>query len=451
MSAKGANSGEKSRLSASGELPAPPAPRVLPRSMVVLWLITVSMAIFLLPLYIVATALNQDISGLQTDLDSLQASLASRPTAAPEVAQLLTPLAQVQVQTNQVNAVLPTLAAARADIPAVMVAIGNYDVRQIALTQVTRAGNQITVGGQATDDTVVVAYARSLEQSNLFSRVLIQSIQIADTTALTMTVTPTMTITPTATYTPIPLATATPDLRDKFEPDEARPAPISIAQPQLRNFFPDGDVDKSAFFAKSLHSYRVSTLGLAPGVDTVLTVRVGPFTFINDDAQPGSLNSQVVFQDNGPDAQAVITVTNRGQFGPDKSYTLVVEEVPSPAGAPLPTGANPTPTIQPTQTPMVVTATPPAIPTIIFVTATPPGSSAFDRTIRPAPRYVLSSFTIPPADFAVPSVGLLPISWPAVTNPTGLPPTARDLRAVGSRDSMPVKFVILLELKAASP
>jgi len=129
--------------------------------------------------------------------------------------------------------------------------------------------------------------------------------------------------------TPVPTFTATPDLRDNYEPDDRDPPPdIFFAQPQLHNFYPTDDVDRVKFLAKAGHFYGVGTSGLAPGVDTIVTVTVGSIIYTSDDRQAGDLSSEVLFGNStGQDVQAIVEVRNRGAFAPDKHYTLTAEEL----------------------------------------------------------------------------------------------------------------------------
>jgi hypothetical protein len=266
-------------------------------------------------------------------------------------------LARVQEQATQVQALLPTLTGPRTDWPAVMSAVGSYNPNQIVLSSLAVANNQLTISGQAVNDTLVVDYARALEQSGHFSRVVVQSIRVIATPVLapTITASPTggATITPTATFTPTFTATPTTNPRDEFEPDDTQPKAIFLGQPQVHNFFPNGDVDQVTFLAKAGRIYRVYTADLAPGVDTLLTASVGGATYSNDDAAPGTLSSEIVFQvTTSVDMNAVAKVTNRGQFGGDKRYTLIVDEaVPTPTLAPSPTSTTaPPPPPSPTNT-----------------------------------------------------------------------------------------------------
>ncbi len=368
-------------------MPAPPPSPKMTRPAIVLWLIAAAMLIFFLPLYLIATTIHTDAVNLNADLKSVQFSLTNVPTALPEVQKQLTPLAQVQGQINQVAPVYATLTSPRYDFPGAFQAIANYDSSQMLLSSLTRNTAQLTLNGRASQEDVVVAYARALEQSGQFARVVVQSIQaiatpvitptntLTPTATLTPTLTPTLALTPiptstalpitptaTATFTPLPPSptltpsiTPTPDLRDPYEPDDtlANAKPIAIGQPQRHNFYPLFDVDNETFIAKAGRYYRVYTKDLVAGVDTFMTVQVAGITLSNDDVAPGDLRSEIIFQNTtGGDVTTLITTSNRGQDGPDKYYTLQVDEI-----IPTPTPPAPLPTFTPTSTP-VPTATP---------------------------------------------------------------------------------------------
>ena len=338
----------------------------VPRTTLFLWLAAISMGLFFLPLYLIASTANSDVNRMEVNLTSIKGSLTNVPTPLPEVQKVLTPLAQVQAQIAQVKTLYPATVSSKADWPTVMEAIGRYDPGQITLISLNRTGNRITLAGKANDEASVSAYVSTLEQSNLFSLVTVQSLQLIDTSSLTMTLmaSKTVTVTTTATSTPTP----TKDPRDQYEPDDSQPKLIFVGQSQQHSFYPNGDVDTVTFLAKAFGYYRVSTKNLATGVDTVLTVRVGRSTFVNNQATPGTPGSVVVFQNNGPDTMVSISLTNKGAFGPDKTYTLLVEEL----GPPPTNTALPTPTSAPSAT---MVPTPTQTPFIINVTATPIASS----------------------------------------------------------------------------
>ncbi|MBC7249523.1 MAG: PilN domain-containing protein [Anaerolineae bacterium] len=335
-----------------------PPRRSLQRA-VILWLVAMALVTFFLPLYLISTAIRANNSHLEANLQSVRAELTRVYTSAPDVQELMTNLAQLQEAIARLEEAYPTVAAQHTDWPTIMSAIGRYDPKQIALISLTHADNRITLNGRAVNDAAVIAYARSLEESNLFSRVVVQSIQTIATpfaTATSTTATPGATATPTATGSPPPTTF------DIYETDDFQPKDIILGQPQSHNFNPIYDVDKVKFLAKAGRYYRVYTFDLAPGVDTFLTVSVAGTSYSNDDRQPGDLSSEVVFQaTEDRDVEAVIKVTNRGQYGADMWYQITVEEV-VPTPTPTPT-ETPTPTSTPTVTPTAIpTDTPTATP-----------------------------------------------------------------------------------------
>ena len=299
------------------------------------------MLIFFVPLYLFSASVTEDTKGISTDLGFIRTSLTQVPTPAPAIQKLLTPLAQAQGQLSQLNTVLPTIEASRPDWPALMTAIGNYDPSQLTLTTITRTASSLTIIGQSNDDLAITSFAHGLEQSNLFSRVTIQSIRaITVTPTVTLTKSSSSVVTNTATPKPFPSATkaaglpqtnqqptavlatsqptalsatAVPDPRDIYEPDATQPQAIALGQPQTHNFYPENDSDMVGFLAKVGHYYHVYTSNLAPGVDTIMSLRIGGVVVQNDDAAPGSLYSDIVLQDTGADT----TPDLRDSYEPD--------------------------------------------------------------------------------------------------------------------------------------
>ena len=328
-----------------------PAPTVSPRQLLLLWLIAGSLLLALVPFGLLSRSLQNDILAAETEIAQIQSQLAEEPTPPPDVQSLLTTLEAVQQQIIQIEDAAESISGTHVYWPAVMDAVRRYDPEQLALTALNQNEQQIVLEGEAASDTVVVDYTQSLEASGLFSRVLIQSINLLNRDALTATVTPTATITasPPTTVT----ATATPGLRDIYEIDDFDPTPIFFDQPQLHNFYPVYDIDKVTFLAKAHRHYHVYTTDLRPGVDTVLEVRVGGTSYRNDDRAPGDLSSEVFFQAVGYDSDAVVKISNRGEYGPDQLYRVVVEEVlPTPTPTFAPETPMPTPTPTATDTPV---------------------------------------------------------------------------------------------------
>ncbi len=318
-------------------LPNPPpgapaaAPRWAARVGIVLWLVLAILLVFGLLLLLFSARLRDESARLQADWVTARAALTNVPTPPPSVRELQETLQHAQAQATQIAALRPTFDAPRLDWGAVMTAIANYAPERITLLAVEHAGKTLTLTGTAISQDAAIAYARSLEQSNLFARVTLQSIQILPTPVFTPTPAP-----PSPTRQPFP------DPRDPYEPDDTQPKPIAPNQLTLHSFYPPFDVDTAYWLAKAGRYYRVYTTDLAPGVDTFLTVRIGADVYINDDAKPGALASQVIFPNAGSDTDALIIVTNRGQFGLDKTYRLGVAEI-IPTPTPFPT-FTPTPT-----------------------------------------------------------------------------------------------------------
>ena len=360
-------------------LPEQYRPFRLPRRVIILSLVAAGLAVLILPLYLVSASIRGDIARLEADLQPVQEALAEISTPAPEVLELMNTLTQTQKSAGQLEEAYPSIVAGRTDWQAVLAAIGSYDPAQLTLTSLTQADNLITLGGRAIDSSVVVAYADALKESDLFSRVDVQSMSSAATPFVTATSTPEVTLTPTGTITPgvtiTPTATITPGVTitptvtitpvatptripgpDEYEIDDFQSKDIILGQPQLHNFHPIFDVDRVKFLAKAGRYYRVFTSDLAPGVDTCLDVRVGGTHHTNDDCYPGTgdLSSCVEFQvTTGYDAEAFVRISNRGKYGPEMWYQITVEEI-APTPTPVPTDTPP-----PTDTPLPTDTPPP--------------------------------------------------------------------------------------------
>ena len=169
---------------------------------------------------------------------------------------------------------------------------------------------------------------------------------------------------------------------DEYEIDDFQAKDIILGQPQLHNFHPVYDVDKVKFLAKGERTYRVFTtiLDTTKGVDTYLEVNVGGVSYANDDCDPecnpvqclppNDLSSCVQFQvQTGYDVEAIVVMSNRGQYGPEMLYQITIEEfvsTPTPM-PPTPTPRLPTPTAMPR--PPTPTATPSTLlPAPILIT-----------------------------------------------------------------------------------
>ena len=412
----------------------------IPRRTLVLWLLAATLGLLMLPLTLITAALADNVNILQADRQAAVQAQTTLPTLAPRVAALNKQLDQVQVQANQIKALNPTLVAGNMAWTSVMAAIGNYDPSEIALDGIGRADGRLVVTGLAASDQAILTYVSSLQQSGAFENVVLQSVKIADSQIITMTVAPDL-VTPTKTPSHTPSASPTLNLRDIYEPDEAVEQTYYLGQFQIHTFYPENDVDRVFFLAKAGRYYRISTQALGPGVDTVLTVTGGGITLTNDDAKPGSLYSEVIVPPFPVDTTVTVTIANRGMYGVAQVYTLVIEEIlptATPTGgfsgtttagtstAQTPTGsaaqttqatattAAATATTAPTNTTVVQPTAPSIIPTVFFPTIVIP-------TIV-VPTFVVPTVPIPTITIVVPTISI-PTPTPFIPTVTPVPPT----------------------------
>ncbi len=113
---------------------------------------------------------------------------------------------------------------------------------------------------------------------------------------------------------------------DDYEDDDNYPKPISIGEKQDHNFYPEGDVDKVQVLVKAGKQYEITTSGLSVGVDTYVSVFVDGKTYSDDDGGAEPQSSQVRFLALN-EGIAVITITNKGDFGSGKWYEISVTEL----------------------------------------------------------------------------------------------------------------------------
>jgi len=344
------------------------------RKSAAIWLAVLGVSLLFVPLSLAARTLQQDNAGLEIALGQAQTAAASEPTLPPEAQNLQATLAQVQAQINLLAPVQQQLAAEHVNWPEIMAVISDHDDTQAALTGLTQTENRLVITGHASNDTEVMLYAQALENSGRFSRVVVQSI--------TRLATPLFV---TATQTGL----------------VNTPPPIFMKQPLNEIFETAQDEDKAVFLAKANRFYEVSTMKLAPGVDTILTVTLdNGTTYTNDDTGPGTLASKISFQAPSENTQVLIRVANLGQAGPEMGYQLVAQEIiptPTPTARKTlassdsgsETLASATPTLEPTAPP-----TQTAAPTVA-------ASSAPMLTATPDPGYTQSAAQAGAVEFAI--------------------------------------------------
>ncbi|MBM3190980.1 MAG: serine/threonine protein kinase, partial [Chloroflexi bacterium] len=201
--------------------------------------------------------------------------------------------------------------------------------------------------------------------------------------------------------TPVGTDTPAPPFEDVYEPDDTMPAPITVGETQLRSFNPQGDVDRVTFRVRAGYSYLIITSNLSEGVDTRLEVLVDGQNLTSDDAEPGTLASQVTFT-AVQDGTVVVAVFNDDQYGPTRTYELSVIELQPTATATL----LPTPTLTPLVSPTGPTRTP--LPPL--VTSTP--TQTLTRTITPTPTVTV---TLTPTHSPTPTITRTPTVSPTRT------------------------------------
>ncbi len=229
--------------------------------------------------------------------------------------------------------------------------------------------------------------------------------------------------------TPSPTLSPTPALADSYEPDDIDPRPFAIGDTETHNFYPSGDVDKIGFRVKAGRVYAVITSDLAIGVDTVVVVSVAGQRYENDDVVAGSLASEVRFTALA-EALAVVTISNKGQYGRDMTYDLTVVELP-PTPSPSPTRTQ-TPTQIPTGT---STATRTSTPTPTR-TSTPTYTPTTTRTQTRTPTSTLTATgtTVPTH---TPTFTLVPTATDTVVPTSKLVPTPTDTSGVPTETPIP--------------
>ncbi len=337
-----------------------PRPQQSLRRTLILWLIGISCLILAVPTYLFYATVRADVHRLDTNLAAAQRTLTSAPVPS-QVQPLVDELVRVQGAVG-------TLEAAHTeqiDWSAVMATIHEYDPALLTLKAVEQSGHRLTLRGDAASESILSAYRRALEESDLFTSVVIETI------APLTTPIPSPTGRPNPTASPVWTRTPAPDLADAYEIDDFTPRLLFIGQAEWHNFYPVYDVDRVQFLAKAGRYYRVSTTDLATGVDTYLTVVVvGGATYTNDDREAGVLSSEILFQaDESGDRYASVRITNRGAYSSDSWYRVRVEALsitptptPTPSATPIP---SPTPTASTTSSPSPhPSSTPTPAPTV---------------------------------------------------------------------------------------
>lgn len=143
------------------------------RQIAVSGLLALSLLILWFALYLISASVQNDIVRSEANLAAAETQIQRLQTPAPAV---LTALATV---THTV-ALADNLATARppagTNWPAVVAMLNQYNPAALTLTALVQVDQRLTLTGQAANDGSVVDYVHTLEQTTLFSDVVLESI-----------------------------------------------------------------------------------------------------------------------------------------------------------------------------------------------------------------------------------------------------------------------------------
>jgi Tfp pilus assembly protein PilN len=168
-------------------------------SRVILWLVVFSVAGLILPLVLISTAIEQNNKTAALDLAQIEEEVNNAKQPEPAEQALRDTLLETKNQRTVLETLRDDLVSQHVNWSAVMAVVGNYGSAKMTLTGLSQSGTQITLSGQAETESTVIAYARMLEETGLFTRVVVQSISLK--------------VLPTSTPTPgVATPTAVPDV-----------------------------------------------------------------------------------------------------------------------------------------------------------------------------------------------------------------------------------------------
>lgn len=152
-------------------------------SRLVLWLLVLSLSGFFVPLYLISVTIEERTLAMATEEADLQATLIATPAPDPQEETLRSEFIDLQNLINTLANLNQTLDTAHIDWPYVMSAVGRYNPAQLNINSLSQTERVITLTGQATLESVVLAYVETLKETGPFETVLIESIQLAPSAA----------------------------------------------------------------------------------------------------------------------------------------------------------------------------------------------------------------------------------------------------------------------------
>jgi len=325
-------------------LPEQYRPRVVAPAIVLVWVIAAVLVVLLVPGALIARSHRNQVRALEADLWAAEETLTAIRTPAPEVVALTDELSRTVRALNAAQNAVPTALATHRNWEPIFQSLLDYDPARIRLIALNQHRDDLTLTGHALTQEDVLAYAGGLERSGHFGQVIVQAMERISLPTATPPYP--LTASPTIDGAATPgTGQATVTLYDAYEPDDYEPKAVPVGEVQWRTFSPLYDVDRATFLGKAGRRYCIQAVPGAVGVDTVLEVAVGQTGYVNDDCHPSettllgcrcpastvpSLFASMVEAQvpAGADQQVQITVRNRGEYGVQQHYTLLVSELP---------------------------------------------------------------------------------------------------------------------------
>ncbi|MHB1296732.1 MAG: PilN domain-containing protein [Anaerolineae bacterium] len=325
-------------------LPQHYRPRVVSPTIVLFWVIAIVLLVLTIPGFIVSQSNERKMTEIDAGMADARSTLAAIRTPAPEVYSLTRTLSDTTAMIDKAAALRPTLVAGQRDWEGIFGAIMAHDAQRVQVSALYQSEDTLTLQGLALTQSDVLAYASSLENSQVFSQVLVQSMRevekpagfgsiggigsLSDTIGITQTLSGQQ-------LSSIPY--------DPYEVDDFEPYGIVPGEIQWRNFYPAYDGDQASFTGKAGRSYCILAVPQQVGTDPYLEVTIGGRTYASDDCHADgtvfsscecptgtitmSMASLIEVQVSSQvDEEIRIKVANHGEYGPQTWYGLQVYE-----------------------------------------------------------------------------------------------------------------------------
>ncbi|MCA9915913.1 MAG: hypothetical protein KC496_21310, partial [Anaerolineae bacterium] len=149
----------------------PEKPKKGSNGRLVVWLVAMSMAMLFLPLFLMASTLQEDVLAMETEYAQLSEALSLTPTPDVAAEDIRVTLLQLQSDAVLLTSTYDELANAGLDWFAVMDSLLQYDQEAILLTRIMQEENGLLVEGTATNENAILRYVNTLREADPFSGV----------------------------------------------------------------------------------------------------------------------------------------------------------------------------------------------------------------------------------------------------------------------------------------